>query len=232
MQKQTTTTGLNLKRYSRPLEIVTKPKNRAYTTVVFSFLVTSLFSWYAIRPTFQTILFLKREIRDKVIVNQEMEEKISNLIQAQSVYQTLESDLFVVTEALPERPDIVTLASQIQKAAAKSGVSIILLHAPSLPLFDEKDAPVPPSPESPEEPQVENDTKPLPLKTARIDTVISGPYNNVAAFLKELLTLRRIVAIKSITLTPTVTLDSPSSTEGTPVQATMTLETYYHPKNP
>ena len=65
------------KRYYLSMEpVLTKPVNQAYTAIIFSFLAVSLFGWYAIRPTVQTIVTLKREIADKTVLNKQMEDKI------------------------------------------------------------------------------------------------------------------------------------------------------------
>src|SRR5437762_11759734 len=78
-----------------------KPENRAYTAIIFSFLVVSLFGWYAIRPTMQTIFTLKREIADNTEINIQMENKISALIEAQAGYQEVEPKIPIVNQALP-----------------------------------------------------------------------------------------------------------------------------------
>ena len=76
------------RKYYHSLEpVLAKPRSKAYTTIVFSFLAVSLFGWYAIMPTIQTILFLQREIKDKTQLSTQMEDKIAALIEAQSYYQ-------------------------------------------------------------------------------------------------------------------------------------------------
>jgi len=87
------------KYYLNLVPLLQQPVSRAYTTIIFSFLAISLFGWYAIRPTMQTIFELKREIADKTDLNQKMEEKISALIEAQAVYQDIETKIPVVTKS-------------------------------------------------------------------------------------------------------------------------------------
>jgi len=89
-----------------------KPKMRASTTAVFSFLAISLFTWYAIRPTAQTIIFLRREISDKTALNEQMENKITALIESQDTYEKIKERLPIVQQALPPNPDGVILERQ------------------------------------------------------------------------------------------------------------------------
>src|SRR3989338_2007521 len=106
------------KRYYQSIEqVANKPQARAYTTAIFSFLAVSLFGWYAIRPTLQTILYLRREIIDKTDISKKMEEKISNLIGAQATYQSVENQLPLLHAALPTNPQAVSLVQQIKKLA-------------------------------------------------------------------------------------------------------------------
>ena len=106
-------------KYYKALEPkLNKPTSKAYTTIVFSFLVVSLFGWYAIRPTIQTIIYLQREIRDKTELSKKMEDKISALIEAQAYYQEIEPLLPVIDQALPSKPDAIPVLIQLRNLAS------------------------------------------------------------------------------------------------------------------
>src|SRR3972149_7715954 len=108
------------RRYYQSIENITKrPNTHFYTTTIFSFLAVSLFGWYAIRPTIQTILFLQREIRDKTELNKKMEDKIAALIEAQAYYQEVEPLLPVLDESLPSQPDAIPLIMQLRNLASQ-----------------------------------------------------------------------------------------------------------------
>ena len=120
--------------YQRLQPIMKKPKARATTTAVFSFLAISLFVLYAIRPTAQTIIFLRREISDKTALNQKMEDKITALIEAQTNYESIQDKVPLVDEALPQNPDAIILARQLRNLANISGASISAMNMSSLPI--------------------------------------------------------------------------------------------------
>lgn len=174
-------------RYYQKLQpIMKKPKMRASTTAVFSFLAISLFAWYAIRPTAQTIIHLRREIVDKTALNQQMENKITALIEAQEKYQSIENRLPVLKQALPENPDAIILARQLQNLAIYSGASISAIQIPSLPVLGQEATPG------------AKLAPPKPLENFPISITLAGQYTSLKAFMDGLISMRRITSIDSI----------------------------------
>ncbi len=174
-------------RYYQKLQpMMKKPKMRASTTAVFSFLAISLFAWYAIRPTAQTIIHLRREISDKAALNKQMEDKITALIEAQEKYETIQDRLPILKQALPNNPDAIILARQLRNLAATSGASISAIQIPSLPILGQEATPgakLAPA---------------KPLETYPISVTLTGPYTSLKSFLDGLLALRRITSIDLI----------------------------------
>lgn len=182
------------RRYYKVLEeMAQKPKNRAYTTTVFSFLAISLFSWYAIRPTLQTILFLRREIADKTDINKKMEEKIGNLIQAQAAYQTIEADVPLLSDALPADPETVSLVQSIRNLAVDAGTAISSIQISSVPILQiERE-----TTDKPQASSVQSVTE-FKTKSFAFSIVVVGDYIQLKTFLSGLIAMRRIVAVDSM----------------------------------
>ena len=124
--------------YQQITPVLKKPKAQASTAAVFSFLAISLFAWYAVRPTAQTIIYLQREIADKTALNKQMEDKITALIEAQATFETIQDKLPLLEQALPRNPDAVLLARQVYHIAAVSQASISAIVVPSLPLVSQE----------------------------------------------------------------------------------------------
>lgn len=163
-----------------------KPENRASTAAIFSFLAVSLFGWYAIRPTVQTILFLRREIIDKTRVNQQMEDKITSLIEAQATYEEAQPLLPLVEEAIPTIPDAAGLIIQLRNLAVLSGASISAMQVPSVSLLGEASG---------------SAAKKIQGEFA-LTVAITGPYETIKTFLDGLLSMRRIVTMDMIEIRP------------------------------
>lgn len=198
------------KRYYQNLEhLSNKPKTRLYSTAIFSFLAVSLFGWYAIRPTLQTILFLRREIADETEVNRQMETKISNLVQAQAAYQSAANELPLLDEAIPTNPDVISLVTQMRNLANQVDASVSAIQVGTVPV---------PAPEAPEgaTSQVNGSVaKAIKLNLVPISFVLEGKFPAMKTYLENLLSMRRLVSIDSIDMQPSsddiVTIGTPSS---------------------
>ncbi len=220
------------KKYYQSLEpLLLSPKKRQYTTVVFSFLAISLFGWYAIRPTIQTILYLRRELKDKAKVNQQMEEKIAALIEAQATYQSVESDLELLTHALPNNPNIILLVSALRNLANESGASISGIQAADIPILAHETQVSTESALVAESP--DHITKPItPLgktKTVEIpiSITVSGSYFSIKSFLDGILNLRRIVSIETIGFSSGTTETKKPVADARSMQINVKLKTFY-----
>jgi Tfp pilus assembly protein PilO len=176
-------------RYYQKLQpMMKKPKMRASTTAVFSFLAISLFAWYAIRPTAQTIIHLRREIADKTVLNEQMENKITALIEAQATFQEIEDRLPVIRQALPNNPDAIILARQLSNLAAYSGASISAIQIPSLPVLGREATPGAKLAQT------------KPLEDFPVSMVLTGQYASLKTFMDGLLKMRRIASVDTISL--------------------------------
>ncbi len=206
------------KYYLNLVPLLQQPVSRAYTTIIFSFLAISLFGWYAIRPTMQTIFELKREIADKTDLNQKMEEKISALIEAQAVYQDIETKIPVVTDALPTTPDAIRALGQIQSLARESNVQLTSISVPTVPLVAVSTA---------------SGQKAGPTKVSDVafTLAVTGMYPDIKNFLEGIVDLRRVTQIESMTFLLQREL-SPEATQsatptGTKLQVDLKLNIYY-----
>ncbi len=178
------------RRYYQSLEpMMEKPKTRLYSTIIFFFMVISLFGWYAIRPTINTILYLRREIADKTEVNKKMDDKINALIQAQSAYEAIEAKLPLLDEAIPKDPNVFPYVIRLRELAKETGATISATQVSSSPIAAE----VLPGNKKPAV------SKPTPLG---ISFTVSGTYMSVKQFLDGLSQLRRLGSIDSLTIEP------------------------------
>ncbi|MBI3955664.1 type 4a pilus biogenesis protein PilO [Candidatus Gottesmanbacteria bacterium] len=177
-------------------EVAAKPQTRAYTTAIFSFLAVSLFGWYAIRPTIQTILTLQKEIEDNRLVSAQMEEKIGKLIEAHATYQSVENDVPYVSQALPPAPEVLTALGQIRNIAHLRGASISAITSSAAPLLS-KEQTAPKTPAA--APKGIFNRK---VKSVQLSVVLVGTFESLAAIIEDIVSMRRIVTIESMGFTP------------------------------
>jgi Tfp pilus assembly protein PilO len=206
------------KRYYQSLEPAT-PVRQAYTAIIFSFLVISLFGWYAIRPTMQTILTLKREIADKTEVNKKMEDKISMLIEAQATYQEVEPALLIIDQALPITSDALRAALNLQALASDSHVTITNIAISAIPLTNDTS------------PGGHEQTASSKLVNFPVSLSVIGAYVDVKQFIQGILNLRRIIQIDAMVFTPIHASEPLASGSATPtstqVKVDLKLNVFY-----
>lgn len=207
------------KAYYLSLEpMLNKPTNRAYTAVIFSFLAVSLFGWYAIRPTMQTIFTLKREISDRTEVDKKMEDKISALIEAQANYENIQGVIPVLSQALPMDPEALRAVAQIRGLASENGLTLDGLTVPPGTLRSE-----PGKTKLPAEGKIEI----IPLSFS-----VTGGYANIKTFLQGLANLRRINQVVSLSFSPqnepkTASGSAKPAAAGTFLQVDLKLNVFY-----
>ena len=213
------------RKYYQSLEpVLAKPKSRAYTTIIFSFLAVSLFGWYAIRPTIQTILFLQREIRDKTELNKKMEDKIAALIESQAYYQQIEPLLPAINQALPTIPDAVPLLIQLRNLASASGTLVGAIQLPTVPLTGQAIGPAAKGAKS------AGDAAGNKQQIYDLSISVRGAYPNVRAFLEGITRMRRIVSVDALAVLP-MKAESEGSASAIPsgrlLQLALRLKAYY-----
>jgi len=207
------------KKYSQTITpFIQSKKTKNYSTVIFFFLVLSVFGWYAIRPTIQTILYLEREIKDKTEIDKKMDEKINALIEANSAYENSKALLPLLSHAIPKNPEALDLVRQINALAVEKNIILSSLQLLNIPISS-LSASLRPKNQSP---QVE-----FPVVFS-----VSGPYVSVVAFLKELVTLQRVVTIQSMNFTPIKPTYLSASDSGKPatIKVSINLLGYYETK--
>jgi len=152
-------------------------KVRVYTEIVLSILAVNFFLFFAIKPTLITITGLIKEIKDKKMVTQKLEEKINNLNLAQQEYLSVQDDIYLIDQALPVDSQISSLVKQVEGLVLKTGVSLEAIQYSSLEIKQKV---------SKNEPQA-----------IEVRLVVSGNYQNLKNFLSSLNNFRRIFQIES-----------------------------------
>lgn len=207
------------RRYYQAMEdIVKRPKANAYTTAIFSFLAVSLFGWYAVRPTLQTILYLRREIADNIKTNARMEDKITKLIEVQANYQSVQDDIPLLDQALPETPDAIGVVSQLKNLAEVSSASVSGISVSSVPIIGKTSE----STASGSKQDASNNK----VHDVPISMIITGSYPAIRSFVEGLITLRRIVTIDTLTLS--LDKDTAVSSASSDISLKMTVKVNAH----
>jgi len=225
MTSTTTSNSERYRRYYRAIEpILQEPKNRVYTTAIFSFLAISLFSWYAIRPTIQTILLLRKEIAEKTIVNSKMEQKIGSLIEAQAAYEVIRPKLYLSVEAMPNDPEAINIVTQLRNLGTVSGVTSTApprIQVASVPLLGSDSTP---------SASMKSATK--KQGEFPVTVILVSPYPSLKSFIDGITNMRRILVIESIAISEPQEEGGVKILPGSKMlRAVLKLTAYYEPRS-
>lgn len=153
--------------------------------LIFSLFAIIFFAVLAIRPTLQTISGLIAEINEKKELDQQLQRKITALSTAQDEYQRLSSEIKLLDQAIPSRPELVKTLKIIEKLAAENNVVITSIRISEIP--DEIS-------------QTKNNEA-----LERIDLYFSirvtGDYPSIRDFMSSLHQYRRMIVIEEIGFT-------------------------------
>lgn len=183
---------------------ITKSKRSAsYLTLTLSFISLSFFGLFAIRPTLITAISLFKGVGDLQKLNLEYENKIGNLIKAQSEYEQIRGDLLLVDAAIPTNASFSKLAMSIENFAQRENLIINQMQIDSVSIS-----------------QLQSTGK---LYDFGFNLIGTGKYNAVTAFIAHLLNWKRIININSLELT-----QEGATTSGT-LRMSLKAAAYYEP---
>lgn len=156
-----------------------KKKVRVYTEIVLSLLTVSFFLVFAIKPTLTTIAGLMKTIEDQKLVSKTLAEKINALGLAQTEYNLLTNDIYLINEALPKDSQISLLVKQLEVLARRSEITIETIKFDEVYLKG-----------------ISSSAKET-VPSVNFSFAASGEYQNLKLFLKSLSSLRRIIQVES-----------------------------------
>lgn len=164
-------------KYFPKLPYLSEERSQKFFTIVLTLLALSFFGFFAINPTFSTILKLRKEISDSEFVYKELETKIKNLGILRIQYGSMQPDLPIVTDAITLQPDVHILFAQIQTAAQKSNVKILKLQNFEVEILKN------------------NKTPGKKYYSYSFAIAGSGPFENISEFVSTITNMQRIVDV-------------------------------------
>lgn len=156
-------------------------KTQTVTTLILTLIAFSFLGFFAISPTLSTITELQKQLEDYNFVENQLNQKITNLSILQQKYNLLQKDLPVIMSAIPQNPTAPFLFGQIQNIAKDSNVSLIRIQSSSIELSK----------------QIEGADK---YSSFNFSLEVEGSYKNMLIFLSSLSNYERILILDSISV--------------------------------
>ncbi|OGG00236.1 hypothetical protein A2Y99_03455 [Candidatus Gottesmanbacteria bacterium RBG_13_37_7] len=189
--------------YKKLIPVIKHKKTFSYFTITLSFFALSFFGLFAIRPTLITAFSLVKKVSDLRQLNIEYENKIQNVIKAQSEYEKIRNDIPLVLSAIPQNASFNSLARNLEKFATISGITILQLQINSVPVSQSLHQNV--------------------FKEYNFNLTALGNYPALTSYLQHIINWKRIVNIKNLEL-----IHGSSSMSGD-LRISIKGATYYEP---
>lgn len=178
-------------------------KTASYLTLTLSLLSLSFFGIFAIKPTITTAVSLTKNIQDLRDLKQQYEDKIGNLIRAQSEYEKIRSDLAYLDTAIPANASFTKLVQAVERFADKEDVTINQFQIDTVPVST-----------------LSSSSK---MYNFGFNLSVSGKYPSLTSFISHLLNWKRIVTINSFDFSKEI------STPGANLRFTLKGTAFYEP---
>ncbi len=156
---------------------------RMYAEILLSMSAIVIFGIFAIKPTVTTITGLYSEIKAKREIISLLNQKIENLVTAQSLLEQQRVRIATLNQAIPDEPLLEKQVRQIEGVAKRNGVDLIGIKIENVALLgaevkkkSDDDAIAPPHP----------DAAFFPITVS-----VEGSYSTTHSFLRELENMRR-----------------------------------------
>lgn len=168
--------------YKEILPYLKKEKNQQYFAVILTLGASIFFALFAINPTISTIAHLRREVLDSKSVEKKLSDKINNLSSLSQEYQNIQKDIPYILDAIPNKPESLILAAQIQSIAQSSAVTIsdIEVSPMSLDVLESTNS-----------------------SSLTFTLSANGSYEDIKKFVSSLIDMQRIVSVDAISVSKT-----------------------------
>lgn len=100
------------------------PTQRSYTELGLSLLLIIIFVFFALKPTFNTVVELRTKLKEGRQANEALDKKIQSLSLAQGNYNRAEGRFELLDKALPKEPRVLDFLNQLKQLAQQNEVSL------------------------------------------------------------------------------------------------------------
>lgn len=151
-------------------------KTKDYTNLTFFFLIFSIFAFFVIRPSLTTAFSLQTKEEALKKTDMQYEEIVSRIPAIQATLEEIRLDQYLITQALPEIPNLNNTLQEIRAGGSKTGLIINKMTVNDVALISlEKPA----------------------LKRMIIEIEAKSTYDKIIAFQREIHNQKRLKRIKN-----------------------------------
>ena len=165
--------------------VLRSPVVKTYGSIIFTIFALIIFTFFAIKPTIETVLVLQKKLDNSKEIYAKVTEKTENLTKARQNYNDLESSTkSKIQIAVPSNPEIKTIIQTLEAIALINQASISAIQIQPIVL------------ETKGRSTIENKELGEVLYTINLE----GSYRNLTNFIKQLHQTNRLMTIESLTI--------------------------------
>ena len=167
--------------YIRPFTKL--PIVRTYGSATFTLVVMTIFIFYAIKPTVETILVLQKKLEDSTQVLEKGNQKANNLSQGKANFEKLDPNIkATISQAIPDTVSLKSVVQTLEQVAKTHEASVSAIQIQPL-IFTTK-----------KENQLGS------ISEVAFTFNAAGEYTKLTAILQDLKSSARLISIDSVSL--------------------------------
>jgi len=167
-----------------------KPIVKVSLELVISVVVVTLLALFALRPTLLTMSELLKEIEEKEELDQALQQKIAALATAESEWQVFQSQVARIQQSFLQNPSLEEVLVYLEYLARKQEIFVFSMSVPDIAVQLNLSS-------DPSRPA--NSTAPnLALATYDVNFQVSGEYDKILDFAREIENQQPLMSIESI----------------------------------
>lgn len=171
-------------RYFTYIKPFTKlPIVKTYGSTIFTLLVVSVFIFFAVKPTIETIVVLQKKLADSNLVLEKVNKKVKDLSLGKANYEKIPVDIkSAIAQTIPDTVSLKSVIQTLEQAAKTHDASVSALQIQPLVIEPKADS------------QIGN------LSEVSFTFNTEGEYKDLMSLLQDLRNKERIISIDSLSL--------------------------------
>ncbi len=167
--------------YIKPL--VRIPLVRTYGTTIFTILIMTIFIFFAIKPTVETILVLQKKLDDSNQLLAKLDKKAESLSLGKRNYDNLDPGIKnKIQSAIPDSINLKSIIQTLEGSAKNHDATVSALQI------------------QPQLLEIKSDTKLGTLQEIGFTFNVEGDYSNLNSILQDLVLSSRLISIDSLSI--------------------------------
>lgn len=184
-------------------KLLNRSEVKDYTSAFLFFLISSIFTLFAIKPALSIAFSLNKEAESLQKVDQVYEKNLTQLVQLQTNLEKVQDKTYLLDQALPKMPETKTFIDDIKRVSSQEGILIEKLDLSEVDL--------------------KNDVNKGDIGVLSVNMQTTSNFAAVNSMITNLSKQKRIKSIKSFKITST----TPDSTESAALDIKLEIEAYY-----